>query len=409
MVVLEGDPPRRLSRRGAATVRLVTADVAVLLLALLVGISGVLGALAVRSDHEWHVPSPTSLRESLHRHRRAILQHVAITLVLVAVLVAFTHFENPEELWRRIEEANGWWLLAGIGFEVLSFVGYIALFRGLFVRGLPRMGWRASAEVTLAGVVATRLFATAGAGGIALTGWALNAAGMSPRETARGVAGFLALLYASYFGTLAVVSLLLLTGILGGAHPALAAFGVLIGGGVIALALTALLVPGDLEERARRVAAGQGRFAKLATRMSTVPAVLSEAVALAIERTRANPALFGWSLLWWIGDVAVLVVTFAAFGDVPALGVIVFAYFLGHVGNALPIPGGVGGTEGGMIGVFVACGVDLSLAVIATLTYQVISVWLPVVPGVAGFVSLRRRVRGWKAADDVAAQPAAPA
>jgi hypothetical protein len=52
-----------------------------------------------------------------------------------------------------------------------------------------------------------------------------------------------------------------------------------------------------------------------------------------------------------------------------------------------------------MIGVFVACGVDLSLAVVATLTYQAIAVWLPVLPGVAGFVSLRRRVRGWRAED----------
>lgn len=376
-----------------------SADLAVVLLALLVGVTGVLGAFVARSGHEWHVPSPTSLRESLRRHRRAILQHIAVTLVLVLVLVAFTHFENPEELWRRIEDANGWWLLAGVGFEALSFVGYIALFRGLFVKGLPRMGWGASADVTLAGVVATRLFATAGAGGIALTGWALNAAGMSTRETARAVAAFLAILYASYFATLAVVSALLLVGILSGAHAALAAFGLLIGGGVIAISLAALLVPGDLEQRAQRVAEGQGRLARLASRVSTVPAVLSEAVSLAIERTRRAPALFGWSLLWWIGDVAVLVVTFAAFGDVPALGVIVFAYFLGHVGNALPIPGGVGGTEGGMIGVFVACGVDLSLAVVATLTYQVISVWLPVLPGVLGFVSLRRRVRGWKAAD----------
>lgn len=374
-------------------------DLAVILLALFVGVSGVLGAFIVRTDHEWHVPSPTSLRESLVRHRRAIIQHVLITLVLVGALVAFAHFENPKELWRRIERANGWWLLAGVGFEALSFVGYIALFRGLFVSGLPRMGWMASAEVTLAGVVATRLFATAGAGGIALTGWALNAAGMSARETARAVAAFLALLYASYFAALAVVSALLLVGVLNGAHAALAAFGLLIGGGVLALGLTALLVPDDLEQRAQQVASGEGRLARLAARVSTVPAVLSEAVSLAIERTRRAPSLFGWSLLWWIGDVAVLVVTFAAFGDVPALGVIVFAYFLGHVGNALPIPGGVGGTEGGMIGVFVACGVDLSLAVVATLTYQVISVWLPVIPGVAGFVSLRRRVRGWKALD----------
>lgn len=341
------------------------------------------------------------------RDRRAVLREVVALLLVATALVVLVRVARPEELWARIEAADGWWLLLGVGFEVLSFAGYIALMRGLFVRDVPRLNWGASFDITLAGVVATRLFATAGAGGIALTSWALHAAGMSVRATARGVAGFLALLYASYFGALVAVSLLLLTGIASGAHPALAAFGLLVGAVPITLALAARLVPDDLERRAQAMAARRpGRISRLGSRLTTVPAVVGEAVALAITRTRQRPALFGWSLLWWVGDVAVLVVTFAAFGDVPPLGVIVFAYFLGHVGNALPIPGGVGGTEGGMIGVFAACGVDLSLAVVATLTYQAISVWLPVLPGVAGFLSLRRRVRRWRA-EDAAAQPAA--
>lgn len=344
---------------------------------------------------------------SVGRDRRALARE-AVALLLVAVaLVVLIRVAHPEELWQRIERANGWWLLVGVGCEVLSFVGYIALFRGLFVRDVARLGWGASADITLAGVVATRLFATAGAGGIALTSWALRAAGMGVRETARSVSAFLALLYASYFGTLTLVSALLLAGILNGAHPALAAFGLLVGAVPIALALAVLLIPGDLERRAKAMAdRNHGRIARIGSRLTTVPAVVGEAVGLAIVRTKERPTLFGWSLLWWIGDVAVLVVTFAAFGDVPALGVIVFAYFLGHVGNALPIPGGVGGTEGGMIGVFAACGVPLSLAVVVTLTYQAISVWLPVLPGVAGFVSLRRRVLHWRA-EDAAVQPAA--
>ena len=38
--------------------------------------------------------------------------------------------------------------------------------------------WRASYEITMAGVAATRLFAAAGAGGVALTAWALRRSGM---------------------------------------------------------------------------------------------------------------------------------------------------------------------------------------------------------------------------------------
>jgi uncharacterized membrane protein YbhN (UPF0104 family) len=49
-----------------------------------------------------------------------------------------------------------------------------------------------------------------------------------------------------------------------------------------------------------------------------------------------------------------------------------------------------------MIGVFAACGVPLSLAVVATLAYQAISTWLPVVPGLGAYFSLRRRVARWR-------------
>ena len=95
--------------------------------------------------------------------------------------------------------------------------------------------------------------------------------------------------------------------------------------------------------------------------------------------------------------MATLGFCFAAFGDAPGVGVLILGYFLGHIGNFLPVPGGVGGVEGGMIGVFVACGVPLSLAVLGTLAYQAISTWLPVLPGLAAYFGLRRRVARWRA------------
>jgi uncharacterized membrane protein YbhN (UPF0104 family) len=38
----------------------------------------------------------------------------------------------------------------------------------------------------------------------------------------------------------------------------------------------------------------------------------------------------------------------------------------------------------------------LSLAVVGTIAYQVISTWLPVVPGLGAYLSLRRRVQRWR-------------
>ena len=47
--------------------------------------------------------------------------------------------------------------------------------------------------------------------------------------------------------------------------------------------------------------------------------------------------------------------------------VIVMGYFVGFLGNLLPLPGGIGGVDGGMIGAFAAFGVPLALVVAAVL------------------------------------------
>jgi uncharacterized protein (TIRG00374 family) len=103
-------------------------------------------------------------------------------------------------------------------------------------------------------------------------------------------------------------------------------------------------------------------------------------------------------VLWWAGDIATLWAAFEAFGTPPVLGVLVLCYFLGQLGNLLPLPGGVGGTEGGMTGAFVACGVGLELTLVSVVTYQLISSYLPALPGLPAYAALRHRMRGWETA-----------
>jgi len=93
---------------------------------------------------------------------------------------------------------------------------------------------------------------------------------------------------------------------------------------------------------------------------------------------------------------AVLARLIVARGRVVPLGVLILGYFLGHIGNLVPLPGGIGGVETGMVGVFVACGMSLSLAVVGTIAYQLISTWLPVFPGLGAYWSLRRRIARWR-------------
>ncbi len=101
-----------------------------------------------------------------------------------------------------------------------------------------------------------------------------------------------------------------------------------------------------------------------------MPALAASGVRTAIELIRERDAGLLGALAWWGFDISVLWAMFHAFGSPPPFTVIWMAYFVGMLGNLLPLPGGLGGVEGGMIGAFAAFGVDFNLAVLAVLSYR---------------------------------------
>src|SRR5205814_7552090 len=133
----------------------------------------------------------------------------------------FLYFVLPKlvgfkQTWDRIQHGDSWWLGLAALLEVCSFWGYIMLFRAVFARGVSRIDWRASYEITMSGLAATRLFAAAGAGGIALTAWALRRSGMGARLVACRMVAFMALLYVIYVGSLLLDGLALGSGLFPG-------------------------------------------------------------------------------------------------------------------------------------------------------------------------------------------------
>jgi uncharacterized protein (TIRG00374 family) len=67
----------------------------------------------------------------------------------------------------------------------------------------------------------------------------------------------------------------------------------------------------------------------------------------------------------------------------------------------LPLPGGIGGVDGGMIGAFTAFGVNVELSVVAVLAYRAFAFWLPTLPGAVAYFQLRRTVQRWRRHDQV--------
>ena len=293
---------------------------------------------------------------------------------------------------------------------MISFGGYVVLTHLVYRPRAPRLGWAASAELTLGGVVATRLFSAGGAGGIAFTGWVLHRAGMTTRDAARRLAAFMILLYSVYVAALLLGGLLVVAGVLGHVPQLLGVVAVVVGGVATVAAVALVRVPGDLERRAAQLAARRSdAVGRVAARLATVPQVAGNAARLALRIARERPTAMVWPGVWWAFDVATLWACLHAFGDAPPVGTIVLCYFLGQMGNLLPLPGGVGGTEGGMVGAFAASGVDAGLALVAVVAYQLLSTYLPAVPGLASYADLRRRMRSWQAAPEEASSSVANA
>jgi uncharacterized protein (TIRG00374 family) len=334
---------------------------------------------------------------------------VLVFVIFIASAIAFFYLVIPQivglkDTWHRIQHGDALWLvLAGL-LELASFGGYIGLLRVICLhgdQGHRRIGWRVSYQITMAGVAATRLFAAAGAGGIALTAWALRRSGMAPRTIAVRLVAMNVLLYGAYMGAVIVTGTLLWFGILHGGTsfaltllPALIALAVLLGIGSMAL------LPTDAERRFEGWAAGTGRMQKVGALLVKVPAAASAGVREAIAIVRDSPSAVWSTVIRWGFDIATLWACFHAFGaETPPIGVIILAYFLGTMGNLLPLPGGVGGVEGGMIGAFVAFDVSFGLATVAVLSYRAFSFWLPTIPGAIAYVQLRGTVKRWRATD----------
>jgi uncharacterized protein (TIRG00374 family) len=322
-----------------------------------------------------------------------------VVIVGVAVLyLLLPQLAGLGETWARIERGDPWWLALALACTIASFGGYVAVFRGVFAGRASRLDWRASYQITMAGLAASRLFGAGGAGGIALTAWALRRSGMARRDVADGCIAFLVLTYAVYVGAMVFAAIGLRTGVLSGPAPfAMTVVPAAVGLLAVLLTLSALVLPPDLERRLKHRCERGDRIGCWAERPAHVPSALRTGVRDALAHLRsANPALLG-TLAFWGLQIAVLWAAFRAFGQSPTGGVLVLAFFVGMVGNLLPTPGGVGGVEGGMIGAFVALGVDAGLALVAVLVYRAFVFWLPTLPGTVAYFQLRATVARWHA------------
>jgi uncharacterized protein (TIRG00374 family) len=321
------------------------------------------------------------------RLRSRLLFGLGVILVVVATV---TLVPGLGSLRSRLSHARPAWLVLGVGLKVLSGLGYVAVFRMIFCR---RMSWRVSFQIGMSELGANALFPTGGAGGLALGAWALRRGGMQSSEIARRtVAFFLLTSVPNVLGVL-IIGLALASGALSGegnllltAVPAAAA----------AAGIVATLLAGRAAERwgLRLERDGRHRLSRrtrgLWRALTAVGDGVKEAVALLRE---GNIVLMIGMVAYLVFDVMILWATFRGFGAAPPLAILWIAYLIGELGGLIPVPGGIGGVDAGLVGTLALYNVSLAAAASAVLAYRAIALWVPAVIGGGAFVALRRTLR----------------
>jgi uncharacterized membrane protein YbhN (UPF0104 family) len=329
-------------------------------------------------------PEPLSSDVSPHRLRRALLRLGGLVAVVVVVV---TLAPGLGELRRRFAEAQPVWIVIGCAFEVLSVLSYVPAFRSVFCR---RMSWGTSYKIGVAEEGAGALFPLGGAGSLALGVWALRRGGMPVDEIARKTVAFFLLTSAPSVAMLFLLGVGLAVGVLpGGGGLLLTVVPAVVAAGGIAATLGLRRVARRAEARVRRQGEGSKWF-RLAPALVATADGVQEAIA---QLRQADPLLIIGLVGYLVFDMLAFWASFRAVGASPELPLIWMAYLIGQLGNWIPVPGGIGGVELGLVGALVLYGVPAVTATAAVLLYRVIELWIPSVMGIAAFAQLRRLLK----------------
>jgi uncharacterized protein (TIRG00374 family) len=213
---------------------------------------------------------------------------------------------------------------------------------------------------------------------------------MPAQEIARKTVAFFLLTSAPSVGMLLLLGAGLATGILpGGGGVLLTVLPAVVAAGAIAATLAVRRLARRAEARIRRQGE-RSRWVRLASALSATSDGINEALH---QLRRADPLLLVGIVGFLVFDMLVFWASFRAVGASPELALIWMAYLIGQLGNWLPVPGGIGGTELGLVGALLLYGLPALTATAAVLLYRVIELWIPAVLGLAAFAQLRRLLR----------------
>jgi putative heme transporter len=332
--------------------------------------------------------------------KRLLQTGIVVVLLLVGIYFLFPKLVGVGDGISKLDDADPVWLGIAVVFSIASYTTYIALFKAVVGGDALKLTWGETYEINMAGVAATLLFSAGGAGGVALTYWALRKAGMNRRDVARRMIAFVSLHYAFYPFALIVFGLLLRTGVLHGSSSVeLTIIPAAVAGILLVIGALVTLIPADVEGKLMPHVRGEHMrsFVEWASR---VPETAGDGFRFALSLF-THPRKGGLAVLgaagFWAFNIGVLWASFHSLGIQVPFAVVVQGFFLGMVANLFPLaPAGVGAVDAGMIGAFVLFGLPEETVFPAILIFRLISFWMPIPPGIVAFFQLRKTVSRWE-------------
>ena len=282
-----------------------------------------------------------------HRLRNGLIWTGALAFLLLGIGLAVP---DLRDILGRAADAQLGWLALGVILEIASCLGYVAV--------VP----------------------VGGAGGLAVGAWAMRAWGIAwSRVVNRSLVIFL------------------LTSAVNAAVLGLAGLGIWLGLGSDRTGVVYGLLP------ALPTIAGLAFFMALPWISNRLPTRRTRRIGPATERLagwirdteeiafRPNLRVLG-AVGYLLFDIAVLWACLRAVGvSAPILAVVV-GYQVGYLANLVPIPGGLGVLEGGLLAALVLYGLPAAPTAAAVVLYHAIALWVPTLGGTYGFARLRRSV-----------------
>ena len=309
----------------------------------------------------------------------ALLGVLAISLVLAVPAL--------RPVVREIREMNAVWITAAVALELASCLSFVVIFR-LFFERVAAPDARALAWTSMASGV---LLPGGGVGGLAIGGWLMRLAGTPTAVIVRRSSALFFLTSAVNGAAIMGAGLLLVAGAAGPHDFRRAALPLLVAG-----AITAAIAAAPWIAQRRGAAAPW---------LDGVVAGIRDA-----RRAARHPSWrLGGALGYLAFDIAVLWATFSAVGHPPPVPALTLAYAIGYVANALPVPGGAGVLDAGLVGALVLYGAPPLHAAAAVLVYHAIALWVPALGGLFAYARLRPRLARAAVADAPARAIAEPA